>query len=102
MKGYGVTCASRADPTNWRSRRVLVTSSSQVDPVPGWNAIHSGDHLFYERHGTGGAEHLAGRARFANLWVLGADDKWRLSRVFSYAHQAASENPSPPEDKPTK
>ena len=51
--------------------------------------MEAGDHLFYERKGVDGAEKLAGRARFAMVWVLGADGKWRLSRVLSFGHQAA-------------
>ncbi len=86
---FAKTCKSREDPAAWRSRRELVKGSLQVDPVPGWGAIETGDHLFFERHGAAGAEKLAGKARFAMLWVLGADKQWRLSRVFSYAHRAA-------------
>jgi hypothetical protein len=86
-------CAGRQDPAAWRSRRVLVRESLRVDPVPGVGAIEAGEHLFYERHGVNGAEHLVGRARFAQLWVLGADRAWRLSRVFSFAHSPASEPP---------
>ncbi|HEY7005466.1 MAG TPA: nuclear transport factor 2 family protein [Sphingomicrobium sp.] len=89
MKDYRQNCSSRADPTNWRSRRELVRSSLQVDPIPGYGAMEAGDHLFYERHGVDGTEKLAGRARFAMVWVLGADGKWRLSRVLSFGHAAA-------------
>ena len=81
-------CAERQKPGAWRSRRELVASSLHVDPVPGHGAIEDGEHLFYERQGDG-PEALAGRARFTQLWVLGADGKWRLSRVFSYAHRKA-------------
>ena len=89
--GFAQACAGRQDPTAWRSRRVLVRESLRVDPVPGVGAIEAGEHLFYERHGVNGAERLVGRARFAQLWVLGADGIWRLSRVFSYAHGPAGE-----------
>ena len=58
-----------------------------VAPVPGVGAIEAGEHLFYERQGEG-PERLAGRARFAHLWVL-TPAGWRLSRAFSYAHAAA-------------
>jgi hypothetical protein len=82
-------CAERQDPKAWRSRRELVRSSLHVDPVPGHGAIQTGEHLFYEREGAAGVEKLAGRARFAQLWVLGPDGRWRISRVFSYAHGPA-------------
>jgi hypothetical protein len=84
---YARQCAERQAPDSWRSRRELVESSLVVDPVPGVGAIEAGEHLFYERRGSG-PERLAGRASFAQLWVL-APDGWRLSRVLSYRHQAA-------------
>ena len=90
MRIYRQNCAARADPAAWRSRRALVPGSVHVDPVPGYGAMQAGEHLFYERSGAG-AERLAGRARFAAVWALGADGQWRLSRVLSFAHAAASE-----------
>jgi hypothetical protein len=89
LAAYRKNCASRSDPTAWRSRRELVASSLRVDPVPGWGAMETGDHLFYERHGATGAESLAGKASFSMVWVLGADGQWRVSRVLSYAHRPA-------------
>jgi hypothetical protein len=83
-------CRQLADPANWRQRRVLVRTSLHVDPIPGWGAMEIGDHLFYERHGVNGEEHLVGKASFSMVWVLGADGKWRISRVLSYAHAAAN------------
>jgi hypothetical protein len=88
MAAYRQNCASRADPANWRSRRELVRSTLRVDPVPGYGAMEVGEHLFHERHGAAGEEKLVGRASFAMVWALGADGKWRLSRVLSYAHSA--------------
>jgi uncharacterized protein DUF4440 len=87
---YTRQCTSRADPRASRSRRELVAATLHVDPVPGWGAIETGEHLFYERQGKDAPEKLVGRARFAQLWVLGSDGKWRVSRVFSYAHGPAS------------
>jgi len=83
-------CRLLADPTNWRQRRVLVRESLHVDPIPGWGAMETGDHLFYERHGVSSEEHLVGKASFAMVWVLGRDGKWRVSRVLSYAHAAVN------------
>lgn len=87
---YRQNCTARADPRTYRSRRELVSASLHIDPVPDWGAIEEGDHLFYERNGIDGEEKLVGKARFAMVWVLGADGKWRVSRVLSYAHAAAS------------
>lgn len=84
---YEQRCKDNANPSNWRSRRALVPESLHVDPIPGWGAMETGDHLFYERHGVTGAEKLVGKAKFAMVWVLGGDGKWRVSRVLSYAHE---------------
>ena len=83
-------CKKLADPTSWRQRRELVRSSLHVDPIPGWGAMEVGDHVFYERQGAQGEWKLVGKASFAMVWVLGADGKWRVSRVLSYAHAPAS------------
>ncbi|HEX8481101.1 MAG TPA: DUF4440 domain-containing protein [Allosphingosinicella sp.] len=85
---YSKSCAERKKPEAWRSRRELVRASLHVDPVPGYGAIEDGVHLFYERKGDG-PERLAGRARFTQLWALGADGAWRLARIFSFAHEKA-------------
>jgi hypothetical protein len=82
-------CTELKDPASWRSRRELVRGSLRIDPIPGWGAIEVGDHLFYQKHGVNGKERLAGKAKFAMVWVLEQDGKWRLSRVLSYAHEAA-------------
>ena len=89
MAAYKKNCASRLDRTAWRSRRELVAASLQVDPVPGYGAMEAGDHRFYERHGVDGAEKLAGQARFAMVWTLAPDGRWKLRRVLSFAHSAA-------------
>ena len=87
VRQYGENCVARQAPDAWRSRRELVTATLNVHPVPGFGAIEDGEHLFYERHGDG-PEHLAGRARFTQLWQL-TPEGWRLARVFSYGHRAA-------------
>ncbi len=84
---YRRWCGERQAPDAWRSRRELVAPSLSVHPVPGHGAIEDGEHVFYERRGDG-AERLAGRARFTQLWRL-TGDGWQLARVFSYAHAAA-------------
>lgn len=85
---YARACEERRKPDAWRSRRELVRESLRVDPVPGHGAIEDGVHLFYERKGDG-PERLAGRARFTQLWTLGADGGWRLARILSFAHEKA-------------
>ncbi|HZC37540.1 MAG TPA: DUF4440 domain-containing protein [Sphingomicrobium sp.] len=83
-------CKKLAEPTSWRQRRELVQGSLHVDPIPGWGAMEIGDHVFYERQGATGAWKLVGKASFSMVWVLGADGKWRVSRVLSYAHAPAA------------
>ena len=85
---YAKACEERRKPDAWRSRRELVRETLRVDPVPGHGAIEDGVHVFYERKGDG-PERLAGRARFTQLWTLGADGSWRLARIFSFAHEKA-------------
>src|SRR5215213_5756484 len=84
---YVKECEARKAPGSWRSRRELVRSSLAVDPVPGFGAIETGEHLFFERKGDG-PEKLAGRARFAIVWRLDPDG-WKMSRALSYSHAPA-------------
>jgi hypothetical protein len=88
---FAKNCAERENPAAWRTRRELVPGSLHIDPIPGWGAFEAGEHLFYERHGATGKETLAGKAKFAMVWVLGADRQWRLSRVLSYGHRPADQ-----------
>ena len=71
---YARGCEARKKPDAWRSRRELAAGTMQVWPVPGYGAIETGEHLFYERRGDG-PEKLVGRARFAIVWALGTDNK---------------------------
>lgn len=89
VEGYERMCEERKKPDAWRSRRKLVEASLQVDPVPGFGAIETGEHTFHERQGEG-PQKLVGRAKFAIVWQRAADG-WRMSRILSYAHGAASE-----------
>lgn len=86
VEGYARSCASRAQPDAWRSRRALTPGSMIVNRIPGVGAVQEGRHDFYERKGDG-PEKLVGSARFVQLWVFDGAD-WRLSRVFSLAHEA--------------
>ena len=84
---YAKSCEAKKAPDAWRSRRALVVASLNVHPVPGFDAIEDGEHVFFERRGDG-PEHKAGTARFTQLWQL-TPDGWQLSRVFSYGHKPA-------------
>ena len=93
VAAYAKTCAERAKPDAWRSRRELVRSTLLVDPVPGYGAMEAGDHLFFERKGDG-PERLVGHARFTQVWKW-QGDRWVLSRVLSYSHSVAGEQGQP-------
>jgi hypothetical protein len=98
---YAKWCQERQEPGKYQSRRELVRSSLHVDPVPGWGAIQDAEHVFYERRNAGPEgpavpEKLVGRARLTQVWVLGADGSWKLSRIVSFAHRGPADTPAQP------
>src|SRR5688572_19231452 len=68
-------------------RRELVPGSSQVWPVPGYGAMQTGDHRFYELN-DGRPNEPSGVAKFLHLWQQKAG-AWRITRVLSYDHGPA-------------
>ncbi|HMI41109.1 MAG TPA: nuclear transport factor 2 family protein [Sphingomicrobium sp.] len=86
---YAKTCAAKAAPNAWRSRRSLVPATLRIDPIPGYGAIEDGEHYFYEGQG-GGPQRRVGYGRFTIVWAL-SPDGWRLSRCLSFAHKPAPE-----------
>lgn len=78
-------CAAWKAPDAWRSRRELIESSLQVDPIPGYGAMEIGEHRFHERKGDG-PEKAVGMAGFSQVWKL-EGGRWKLSRVLSYGHR---------------
>jgi len=66
-------------------RRELLKGSLEVYPINNYGAIQTGEHRFYVTEN--GQEKLTGEARFAHIWKL-ENREWRISRVFSYDHQA--------------
>ncbi len=78
-------CAAWKAPDAWRSRRELIESSLQVDPIPGYGAMEIGEHRFHERKGDG-PEKAVGMAGFSQVWKL-EGGQWKLSRVLSYGHR---------------
>lgn len=82
-------CARQATGEDYRARRELVADTSQVYPMQGYGALHTGVHRFYMLE-PGKPERLVETGRFANLWQQGADGQWRLSRVLSYDHRTTA------------
>jgi len=78
---------SREEPL----RRDLLPGSMRIEPLRSggelYGVIQFGAHTFTILHDDG-SETLTGQADFANLWLLGDDGDWVLSRVLSYAHRA--------------
>lgn len=73
-------------------RRELVASSVRYQPIPGYGALLSGEHVFYARQGDG-AEHAATRARFTVIWKH-EGDRWLMTRVISSDHAPVAYQPS--------
>lgn len=87
----GVTWTREAMVANTRDnacgnyRRELVEGSLEVFPIAGFGAIARGVHRFCE-YDTGRCD---GIADFTVVWRRG-EDRWRATRVLSYAHRAAN------------
>src|SRR4029079_4591940 len=66
-------------------RRELVNGSMKVYPINKYGAVQLGEHLFYITEN--GKEALSGVAKFIHVWKYERGE-WRISRVFSYDHNA--------------
>ena len=66
-------------------RRELVNGSMKVYPINKYGAVQLGEHRFYITEN--GKEALSGVAKFIHVWKYERGE-WRISRVFSYDHNA--------------
>jgi len=86
-----------------RVRREAVADSLRYYPLRDgaklYGAIVSGEHLFYRRT-TSGPEQLTGRARFTHTLLL-EGGQWKVARVLSFDHGAASRDVAPSGGKKT-
>jgi hypothetical protein len=80
---YRKDCESRVSRKGM-VRRELVAGSLSVSPITSYGAFQTGEHHFYVRSSADSAERLVDRRRFAVLWRLGDDGKWRLSHIVDY------------------
>lgn len=64
-------------------RRSLVEGTMEVHPVPGFGAIQTAEHIFFEL--VDGEEQQVGSARLVHVWQK-AGGEWKLARVFSFDH----------------
>jgi ketosteroid isomerase-like protein len=70
-----------------RLRREAVEASVRFDPLAGGFGLLTGAHRFFVTD-AGKPERLDGQAGFTVLWQS-VDGRWRLRRIFSYAHGPA-------------
>ena len=68
-------------------RRELVPGSIEVWAVPGYGAIQTGSHRFYELN-NGKPNEPVGIAKFLHIWQQ-KDGAWKITRVVSYDHGPA-------------
>jgi hypothetical protein len=69
-------------------RRELVPGSIEVWPIPGYGAIQTGSHRFYELN-YGKPNEPSGIAKFLHIWQY-KDGAWKITRVVSYDHGPAT------------
>jgi ketosteroid isomerase-like protein len=79
------TCARQAAGVDYRARRELIVSTSEVWPMNNYGALHTGTHRFFKKE-KDGSERLVEVSRFANLWKR-EGGRWKLARVISYGHE---------------
>lgn len=82
-------CSSSDKPS-----RMLIEGSLNVFPLFKngviYGAIQTGEHGFYANE-EGQSPRLTSTALFTHLWLL-EDEKWLLSRVYSYNHHVPDSN----------
>ncbi len=82
------SCALKADGTNIAARRELVEGSFEVYAMADDGAIEVGTHRFYGLE-PGKPDQLRETGQFFQLWKKDGG-RWKLTRVFSYDHRAAT------------
>jgi len=85
MKGLG--------NLSYKARRELVKGSTEVFPMYKngelYAAILKGEHNFYAKEPNDKPEYFTSSAKYTVLWIL-VDKEWKISRIYSYDHQAPS------------
>jgi hypothetical protein len=69
-------------------RRELIPGTLEVYPIKGFGAVEIGDHRFCEQ----GTDKCEGIAKFIHIWQ-NRKGVWMITRVISYDHRAAPNNP---------
>ena len=75
-----------------RHLRRAPAGKTEYYAMAGNRALLIGEHQFFIKE-PGKPEYLDGQAKFDDLWEL-SNGHWRMSRVFSYAHGPASQQPA--------
>jgi hypothetical protein len=85
MKGLGVL--------SYKAIRELVKGSTEVFPMYKngelYAAILKGVHNFYAKEPNDKPEYFTSSAKYTVLWIL-TGNEWKMSRIYSYDHQAPS------------
>lgn len=80
---------------SYKARRELVKGSTKVFPMLKdgelYAAILKGEHNFYAKEPNDKPEYLTSSAKYTTLWIL-IEGKWKMSRIYSYDHQAPKKN----------
>ena len=80
---------------SYKARRELKKGSTEVFPLYKngvlYAAILKGEHRFFAKEPNEKPEYLTSTAKYTVLWIL-QEDKWKMSRIFSYNHQAPHSN----------
>jgi hypothetical protein len=76
---------------SYKARREVVPGSIEVFPMKKngelYGALLKGEHNFYAKEPNDKPEYFTSKAKYTVLWIL-IEDKWRMSRIYSYDHQA--------------
>lgn len=67
-------------------RRELIPGTLRVYPIKDFGAVEEGEHRFCQRE----SDQCEGVAKFVMVWRR-EGDAWRMTRVLSYGHRAATE-----------
>lgn len=83
MKGLG--------NLSYKARRELIPATTEVFPMYKngelYAALLKGEHAFYAKEPNDKPEYLTSTAKYTILWIL-VEDNWKMSRIYSYDHQA--------------
>jgi Domain of unknown function (DUF4440) len=81
MKGFKNNCEDDQES----ARRVLLTATMEVFPIPNFGAMQLGSHQFFITP-KGEKEVTGGTFRFLQVWKK-TNNGWKVARIMSFDHQ---------------